>query len=106
MDSVSQPKNRQKVEGIGATVSVQGSSLSSDSVLAHMGVDSAADVVQSENPRGEEMVVDESQEMIPDGDLPSELSDGEDIRVGLARNWTSFSIRYLNRLISKQLSKI
>ena len=106
MDSVSQPKNRQKVEGIGATVSVQGSSLSSDSVLAHIGVDSAADVIQSENPRGEEMVVDESQERIPNEDVPSELSDGEDIRVSLAQNRISFLIRYLNRLISKQLSKI
>ena len=65
-------------------------------------------VLDNGNSHGEEMVVDESQERIPDedGDVDSELSDGEDIRVCQTRNSIPFSITYLNRLISRQLSKI
>ena len=53
-------------------------------------VDSAA-VVQRD---GEDMVVDESQERIPnkDEDVESELSDGEDIRVSRTQNSTPFLI--------------
>ncbi len=73
-------------------------SLPSDSVHAAqdeqannctMIIDSAADVVQSKNPHGEEMIVDESQESILDEDVESELSDGEDIRVSLTQHRTS-----------------
>ena len=65
-------------------------------------------VLDNEDPHGEKMVVDESQERIPDedGDVDSELSDGEDIRVCQTRNSIPFSITYLNRRISRQLSKI